>query len=595
MDRIAIINEHKCKPKKCAHECMKKCPVNTQGKQCVDIEDIARISEALCTGCGMCAKVCPFGAIKIINLPTKLKQDIVFKYGENRFQLHRLPQLRKGQILGILGVNGIGKSTMLKLLSGQIRPNFGNWQKELDDKDILKQFRKSPTVKKYFENIDDIRMAIKRQDIDKFLKGSKNSSDTVTDVLDKTNEMSEERKEEVITDLELTKLLDYQIGNLSGGEFQRLMCAVTFLKEADLYVFDEPTSFLDVKQRLKVARMIRELLTNDKYIIVVEHDLSILDFLSDRVCLMYGEPGAYGVITQTYSTSRAINIFFNGYIPSENIRFRSEAYSFKRVNDAKLEDDNNLMYVYYDEQTVTYDNFKLTINPGKYLIQKGMTVLLGQNGTGKSTFLKTLAESQDFSVSFKSQDISMKKYRKLTVRQVLQRTIGGKLYDPTFKTIIRGFNIERLLDRVVRTLSGGEKQVVALTMCLGKDTDVYLIDEPSAFLDAEQRTNASNAIRRYIYGQDKSCFVVEHDILMATYLASEDYSQVIVFEEGEYDNGMRHSVASEPMNLVDGMNRFLEIMDITFKRDSTNHRPRINKYGSQKDREQRGIGKYFET
>lgn len=65
-------------------------------------------------------------------------------------------------------------------------------------------------------------------------------------------------------------------------------------------MFDEPSSYLDVKQRLKAAIAIRDLIAADKYIIVVEHDLSVLDYLSDFICCLYGVPGAYGVVTMPF-------------------------------------------------------------------------------------------------------------------------------------------------------------------------------------------------------------------------------------------------------------------------------------------------------
>lgn len=94
-------------------------------------------------------------------------------------------------------------------------------------------------------------------------------------------------------------------------------------------MFDEPSSYLDVKQRLKAARMIRSLLSPDNYVIVVEHDLSILDYLSDFICCLYGNPGAYGVVTMPFSVREGINIFLSGFVHTENMRFRDEELTFK--------------------------------------------------------------------------------------------------------------------------------------------------------------------------------------------------------------------------------------------------------------------------
>lgn len=113
---MAIINIEKCKPKKCGLECKTFCPLNRQGKLCVTAEKKlkhATIDEILCIGCNMCVKKCPFDAIKIINLPTNLPNEVTHRFGENRFVLHRLPTPRTGSILGLVGTNGIGKTTAL--------------------------------------------------------------------------------------------------------------------------------------------------------------------------------------------------------------------------------------------------------------------------------------------------------------------------------------------------------------------------------------------------------------------------------------------------------------------------------------------------
>lgn len=100
------------------------------GKLCIEVDPsskIAFISEDLCIGCGICPKKCPFEAIQIINLPTNLEKDTTHRYAANAFKLHRLPIPRPGQVLGLVGTNGIGKSTALKILAGKLKPNLGRF------------------------------------------------------------------------------------------------------------------------------------------------------------------------------------------------------------------------------------------------------------------------------------------------------------------------------------------------------------------------------------------------------------------------------------------------------------------------------------
>jgi ATP-binding cassette subfamily E protein 1 len=128
-------------------------------------------------------------------------------------------------------------------------------------------------------------------------------------------------------------------------------------------------------------------------------------------------------------------------------------------------------------------------------------------------------------------------------------------------------------------------QRVGIILALGMAADVYLIDEPSAYLDVEQRMAAAKAIRRYILNTKKTAFIVEHDFIMATYLADK----VVVFE-GEPS---LECLATTPTDLLPGFNRFLASLEITFRRDPQNFRPRINKLNSTKDREQKLSGNYF--
>jgi ABC-type proline/glycine betaine transport system ATPase subunit len=150
---------------------------------------------------------------------------------------------------------------------------------------------------------------------------------------------------------------------------------------------------------------------------------------------------------------------------------------------------------------------------------------------------------------------------------------------------MKPLTIEPLMDFEVQNLSGGELQRVALALCLGQPADIYLIDEPSAYLDSEQRIMASKVIKRFIMHSKKTAFIVEHDFIMATYLAD----RVIVYE----GQPSRAATARTPQSLLTGMNLFLRNLDITFRRDPTNYRPRINKHNSTKDREQKEAGTFY--
>jgi ATP-binding cassette subfamily E protein 1 len=504
--------------------------------------------------------------------------------------LFRLPTPRPGEVLGLVGTNGIGKSTALKILAGKQKPNLGRFSNEPDWQEILTYFRGSE-LQNYFTKILEfnLKACVKPQYVDQIPKAVKG---TVRDILKRKDDT--DTCDVICDELELTEVLDRQVEDLSGGELQRFACAVVCVQRADIYMFDEPSSYLDVKQRLKMARVIRGLLSDQRYVIVVEHDLSVLDYLSDFICCLYGMPGVYGVVTMPFSVREGINIFLDGFVPTENLRFRETALVFKVSETAEKEEERKKMRRYqYPELTVTRgDAFELTVHPGQFTDSE-IVVMLGENGTGKTTFIRVMAghlkpksggEVPQLNVSYKPQKISPK--FEGSVRQLLHVKIRDSYIHPQFVSdVMKPLMIEQIMDQEVKNLSGGELQRVALTLCLGQPADVYLIDEPSAYLDSEQRLHAARVIKRFILHAKKTAFVVEHDFIMATYLAD----RVVVFE----GTPSVKTEANSPQSLLTGMNRFLESLDITFRRDPSNLRPRINKYNSVKDVEQKKSGNFF--
>lgn len=403
--------------------------------------------------------------------------------------------------------------------------------------------------------------------------------------------------DEAVEQLDLSEVLERQVGQLSGGELQRFIIGLTCVQDVDIYMFDEPSSYLDVKQRLNAARMIRKMLADQKYVIVVEHDLSILDYLSDFVCCLYGTPGAYGVVTMPFSVREGINIFLAGYVPTEQMRFRDYELSFRvSAEQDRLEAERELsqeeikekerlkkLNYNYPDMVKTLGGFKINISAGMFNASE-IVVMLGQNGTGKTTMIKILAgihkpddeslELPRLNISYKPQTIAPKFQG--TVQDLFHLKLRDTWQSSLFRTeVIIPLDIDSLLDNEVQNLSGGELQRVALVIALAKPCDLYLIDEPSAYLDSEQRILASRVMKRWIMNAKRAAFVVEHDFIMATYLADK----VIVFS----GTPAVEAYCNSPEGLITGMNTFLKMLDITFRRDPYNFRPRINKHESQKD------------
>jgi ATP-binding cassette subfamily E protein 1 len=588
MTRVAVVDADRCRPKHCSALCQRFCPLVRSRVEAIRFEsERPVIIESLCTGCGICVKKCPFSAISIVNLPDELEKDVSHRFGENTFKLFRLPTPSPGLVLGLLGQNGIGKTTTLNILSGDFRLNLGNYKGPPGWSEIIHHFRGS-TLQEYFQRMseDKLKVSHKPQYVDKIPKVV---SGSVGKLLEKVDERA--KVEDIAEKLELKPLWKRSLNVLSGGELQRVAIAATMCRQADVYLFDEPSSYLDVKQRLQVARTIRSLKDDQKTVVVAEHDLAILDYLSDQICIFYGEPGVYGVVSSVHGVRTGINIYLQGYIPDENVRFRKEAIVFhEKPPAATLSGGETLLR--WEQVEKTFKGFKLVAAAGE--IKRGEVIgILGANGIGKTTFVRILAGLEEpdsggklsqLRVSYKPQYISAE--YEGTVQMLLMKAAKDNFSSGWYRTeILQPLKTDQLLDRNVTELSGGELQKVAITLCLSRDADLFLLDEPSAYLDVEERLNMARTVRKVVENHHVTAFVVEHDVVTQDFLA--DHLMVFSGEPGK--KGMAHP----PTTLRKGMNTFLKEMEVTFRRDTLTRRPRVNKEGSKLDKFQKQIGEYY--
>lgn len=588
--RVAVLDEELCQPRKCGQECILYCPVNKTGGECIiqrPEDGKAVIFEDLCTGCTICVKKCPFDAIVIVNLAREIGEDKIHQYGINSFRLYKLPIPKEGTVTGLVGRNGMGKSTIINLLSGNIKPNFGNFDKSLDWSDIID---KIPNIelRKHFEKIStkSLKTSIKPQLvylIPKIFKG------TVLELLKKYDERN--TRDLLIDELGLKNSLTKNISTLSGGELQRVAVAVAASKEADYYFFDEPSSFNDIYQRLAVSRVINGLAKDGKSVMIVEHDMSLLDYLSDNVFIIYGEPGTYGIVSSLQSTKIGINNFLEGFIPTENVRFRERSYRFDiaNINENFL---SSISIVNYTSIKKTLGTFNLKVNSGQ--IHQGEVVgIVGANALGKTTFMKMLSGLEkiddgqlesEVRISYKpqylNQDIDG------DVRSLITSVNNGQFEGTLIEEqILNPLGLKKLYDKSVKGLSGGELQKVAVSLSLIRDADIYALDEPSAFLDIEDRISLAKFIQRLIKSKGKSSLIIDHDIQLIDLVSDS----LIIF------NGIPgiEGVGSSPITKEIGMNEFLKSLNISFRRDETTGRPRVNKEDSRLDRSQKKEGNYY--
>ncbi len=614
MTRVAVINQEKCRPDKCGKLCYKVCPTVRAGRETISFDppsNKAVIHEPLCEGVGICVKKCPFHCITVVNLPEELDKEVTHRYSINGFKLHRLPMPKLGQVTGLVGQNGSGKTTTLNILQGNFSPNLGKYEQPPEWEEILEHFR-GKEIQNYFEKLanKELRIILKPQNVDKLPKVIKGN---VSDLINKVDEKN--LKNEVKEIFSLEKVWDRDISKLSGGELQRLAIAATIVRDADVYLFDEPTSYLDVQERVKISQYLNDMKSPNHTLIVVEHDLAMLDYLSNQIFIYYGVAGVYGIVSHPHAVREGINVFLDGYIPSENMRFRPQPIIFKKTS---MEDKaiSHRLALRYGEMTKKFNGFELSTKGGE--LYKGEVIgIIGPNGIGKTTFVKMLAgvlepttisepvellveiatkkekDSEErekgetlesFRVSHKPQYLYTESEQ--TVEEYLREINPVMLSSGWHKTeIVEPLKFSKLLDSQLGDLSGGELQKVSIAACLGRRAHLYLLDEPSAYISAEDRVNVAKVIKRVVSHYEMPALVVEHDVMMLNFTSD----RLIIFDGQPSVKGRSSSIGS----MQHGMNTFLRKMDITFRQDPRTLRPRVNKKDSQLDKKQKAEGKYF--
>lgn len=514
----------------------------------------------------------PNDSINIVELPSE-SGELIHQYGENGFRIYNLPKPVEGEIIGLLGRNGIGKTTALRILSGETIPNMGLHEEDLSIDDVVDQVTESILVEHLREaHKSDISVSRKPQIASEYSIDKK-----VSEVLDVEDSMSE--------DLSVNQLLDKKLSSLSGGELQRVLVLNALSNESDVYIFDEPSSFLDVRQRVDASDVISENVGDESTTFVVDHDLTFLESLCDTVHILYGDTNNYGVVSNPVSTRNGINDYVRGYVSSDDVKIRDTQFEFdiRSSEDKQLESSR----VSYPDFKVNIGDFNLSVSEGD-IKQSQVVGILGENGLGKTTYAKALAGQLDstadfdFTVSYKPQYLEVNN-GEMSAQAYISQIPNINM--STMKDMKRKLDIDGLMEQDLGSLSGGELQKLSISICLSREADMYLLDEPSAYLDVETRNHVGQLLKTYSNKTGNPVLVIDHDI----FLISTVSDNVVVFtgDSGNYGN------ATSVIGLEEGMNRFLSEMDVTLRKDRDTNRPKFNNRGSQLDRKQRSEGEYY--
>jgi ATP-binding cassette subfamily E protein 1 len=281
----------------------------------------------------------------------------------------------------------------------------------------------------------------------------------------------------------------------------------------------------------------------------------------------------------------------DGYLPNENVRFRDKKFSFD-VSTSAEDFEKGEVLISYPALKRNYPAFSVSVEPGQ--VRRGEVMgIMGANALGKTTMMKMIAgvEKPDEGTVDKAITISYKPQYipndyDVEVLSVLDKANGGPVFGSIEEEqIVDPLKIKKLYNKSIKNLSGGELQKVAVATCLLKKADVYALDEPSAFLDVEDRIAIAKFIQRFVRSFAKSAIIIDHDIQLMDLI-----SDTMVIFEGESGKAGR---GTTPMSKSDAMNRFLNSLDITFRRDEQTLRPRVNKAGSRLDKQQKDSGQFY--
>ncbi|MBD3354228.1 MAG: ribosome biogenesis/translation initiation ATPase RLI [Candidatus Lokiarchaeota archaeon] len=616
LKKVYLIDYSKCTYDSCGRPCIENCPVTLTNKKMAGKVAKSKLKPAIdfkksssqiiihsetCIKCGICIHQCPKNAIYVKNLMEEDEtQQKVHQYTENGFRLYNLPTLVTGRVTGLCGPNGIGKSTILQILALNLKPNFGEYTSDDEDMTwgtIAQKFRDNNVRDHFLEVKKGMRsISYKKQVLDILYEKYKNQ--TVEQILEGNTNANVDFKKRVYDALDIYSIRDRILKQCSGGELQRFAISLKLLQNADVFLIDEPVTFLDIKKRIRLAELLGVRASginqkDPKCVLVVDHDLAILDYMSDVIHLFYGEPHQFGTITGVQPVRAGINSYLNGYLRSENLQFRETKIKFRKTISGRTWSNAQILaeWGYMEKQ---FDEFKLQINPG-LLYQNEILGVVGENGLGKTTFFKILVGSltpdkgsvdltEEFAISYKPQYITGN-YNG-TVEQLI--TEYSQKYVQDENLLLRLYTplgVDKLFDTQVSELSGGQLQRTFIATCLSKDANLYLIDEPSAYLDVEERLQIAEIIRSHAKSTNASAICIEHDMQITDALAD----RMLIFLGKPSENGYTEG----PLTKRDGMNTFLKSLDITFRRDDDTGRARINKKGSHLDQIQRANEEYY--
>ena len=493
--------------------------------------------------------------------------------------------IHDGEKIGIVGRNGIGKSSLFKLIKHEIDSIAG--EVELTNGTRISEIKQEiphgniPALQYVLSGDQALNEIQEQMRVAEAAQDGMKLSALHERYLEIDGYTAEARAAKILNGLGFSpNQLQLPVDDFSGGWRMRLNLAQMLLQPSDLLLLDEPTNHLDLEAIFWLENWLRDLKST---ILIISHDREFLDQVVNRVVLvkdlkLLSFSGNYSSFEEQYAAQLEVQqaSFLKQQRQISHLmkfveRFRYKASKAKqaqsrlkmverieKVSAVRLHNPFTFEFKHAPEvgnpilsltkASVGYDETPLLSNIGLSLYGGDRIALLGPNGAGKSTFIKALAgdlKLQGEAVFNKKLKIGYFAQHQLESLNLEEgafwhlKNLDRNLLEKEARTFLGSFNfIGDNIFEPVKSFSGGEKARLALALLVWQEPNILLLDEPSNHLDMEMREALTSALQMY----DGALILVTHDRYLLKSLANEFYlvadSTVKLFD-GDLDDYQR--------------------------------------------------------
>lgn len=445
-------------------------------------------------------------------------EDVSFFYESEKENIgvHNINlNIKKGEVIVLCGSSGCGKTTITRILNGLI-PNY--YEGKFNGKLFVKGNEMSNAS--IYDFVGDIGSVFQNPRSQFFCVEAMDEMAFGCENLLFEEEETFKRIKNSCDDLDINHLMKKNLFRLSGGEKQKIACASVSAINPDIYVLDEPSSNLDIESIEDLRKLILSWKNNGKTIVISEHRLYWLAQIADQFVYLKN-----GSIDKIFSNKEFLKIKDN----------KRNEMGLRSLNPFKLD---LLKSCKCCKKNINIEGLKFK-NKKKTIIdidpislpENAIFGILGDNGAGKTSFAKSLCgleKKTKGTVNLKGKNLNCKKRLKncyMVMQDVNHQLFTESVFDEVLlsmegedeelkknkvEAILKGLNLYDKKELHPMSLSGGEKQRVAIASAIASDKPIVILDEPTSGLDYKNMNEVSGYIKE-MQNSGKSIFIISHD------------------------------------------------------------------------------------